>query len=129
MAWVYKQATGELLKPDGTRLAFGFAGHSEGLNCSAKQDVHSLGPLPVGDYNMTGWIESDPHTGMCTIVLEAVPGSVTFGRDGFRIHGARSLDKSGLSAFLTSSDGCICVSDCVGRRSIWDSGDHLLRVV
>lgn len=127
--WTYHQVTGELLKPDGTRLAFGFAGHSEGLNCSAKQDVHSLGPLPVGEYTMTEWLESDPHLGMCVIVLDPLPANQMFGRAGFRIHGYRSIERSGLNAFLTSSDGCICVSDCVGRRSVWASGDHLLRVV
>jgi hypothetical protein len=127
--WTYHQDTGEMLKPDGTRLAFGFAGHSEGMNCPAKQDQHNVGPLPVGDYNMTQWIESDDHLGLCVIVLEPHPTNEMFGRAGFRVHGYRSIERSGLSGFLMSSDGCICISDCVARRSMWSSADHQLRVV
>lgn len=133
--WIYSQRSGEMLKPDGTRLAFGFAGHSAGLNCPEKQDQHGMGPLPAGDYTMTAWIEDDSksnppgHLGLCVIVLEPHPTNQMFGRSAFRIHGYKSVERSGLNGFLTSSDGCICIADCVARRSMWASGDHQLRVV
>lgn len=126
--WIYKQSTGELLKPDGTRLAFGFAGQGIGLNSPDHQNVHNIGPLPQGDYTMTGWIESDPKLGLCVVVLEPLPANSMFGRAGFRIHGSVSLDRAGLQRFLTSSEGCICIGDCTSRRAIWNSGDRLLRV-
>lgn len=129
MPWVYRQSTGELLKPDGTRHAFGFAGQREGLNNPAKQDVKNTGPLPIGDYTMSGWIDNDPHLGMCVIVLTPLPSNSMFGRSAFRIHGARSVERSGLNAFLTSSEGCVCIGDCVTRRAIWNSTDKVLRVV
>ncbi len=129
MAWIYHQSTGELLKPDGTRLAFGFAGQKNGLNNPEAQQEHNVGPLPQGDYIMTGWIESDSHLGLCVIVLNPTLETKTFGRTLFRIHGARSLDRNGLQGFLSSSEGCICIADCVGRRAIWTSGDRLLRVL
>lgn len=127
--WTYKQSTGELLKPDGTRHAFGFAGQGIGLNNPAHQDVHDVGPLPQGDYSMTGWLDSDPKLGLCVVVLTPLPANSMFGRAGFRIHGSRSLEHSGLSAFLSSSEGCICVGDCVSRKAIWNSGDRMLRVL
>lgn len=127
--WLYKQTTGELLKPDGTRFAFGFAGQGFGLNNPAHQDAHNIGPLPQGDYSMTKWLESDPHLGLCVIVLEPMPGNSMFGRSAFRIHGARSVDRSGLQGFLTSSEGCVCIGDCGSRSAIWNSNDRLLRVV
>lgn len=127
--WTYKQSTGEMTKPDGTRYGFGFAGHSEGLNNPAKQNQAMVGPLPQGDYTMVGFRENDSHTGMCTIVLASDPKNNTFGRSAFRIHGSRNLLSSGLDAFLHSSDGCIILGDCVLRRGIWASADKLLRVI
>jgi hypothetical protein len=126
--WTYNQSTGQLLKPDGTLLAFGFAGNSDGLNNPTKQDQHSLGPLPRGEYTMKRWIESDPHLGLCVIVLEPAGTNEMFGRAGFAMHGYRSIEKRGLSAFLLSSDGCICFGDCVSRRAVWASGDRKLLV-
>lgn len=78
---------------------------------------------------MTAWLESDPKLGLCVIVLNPAPANSMFGRAGFRIHGSRSLDHSGLAAFLTSSEGCICLGDCGSRKAIWDSGDRMLRVI
>jgi len=131
MPWRYSQSTGELLKPDGTRHGFGFAGQPPGLNDPAHQFTHGKGPLPVGTYDMTGWIEKDPHLGLCVIVLKERPGTVLTNRDpgSFRIHGSKNLTTRGLTAFLQSSEGCICFGDCVTRRAIWQSNDHELLVI
>lgn len=127
--WTYKQSTGEFLKPDGTRLAFGFAGNGVGLNNPTMQAQHNLGPLPQGLYTMTAFEENDSHTGMCTIILVADPTNTMFGRDLFRIHGSVNLTSAGLSAFLKSSDGCIILGDCILRRGVWASKDKILKVV
>lgn len=129
MPWTYKQSTGEMLKPDGTRLAFGFAGNTGGLNNPLAQDQRNIGPLPQAKYTMTSWLESDPHLGLCVIVLDPMPLSKMFDRAGFRIHGARSVDKNGIGGFLASSDGCVCIASCYERRIMWQSKDHVLEVV
>jgi hypothetical protein len=126
--WTYKQSTGEFLRPDGTRLGFGFAGNGTGLNNPDAQAQHNVGPLPQGTYTMTAFAENDPHTGMCTIVLIMDTGEEDFGRSAFRIHGPVNLTSAGLNAFLHSSDGCIILGDCVLRRGIWANKDHKLKV-
>ncbi len=127
--WTYHQATGAMLRPDGTRLAFGFAGNGIGLNCPTAEDQHSVGPLPQGKYKMGLWIQSHLSMGLCVIELIPDPANNMHGRDGFFIHGSVNLNSSGLTAFLKSSDGCIVIADCPTRRSIWDSADHELQVV
>lgn len=127
--WTYKQSTGELTHPDGKRCGFGFAGHSEGLNEPFYQSKPLVGPLPQGTYTMSEFRETDPHTGLCTIVLVPDPNNVMFGRSAFRIHGSVNLTSAGLTAFLKSSDGCIILGDCILRRGIWASTDKSLRVI
>lgn len=131
MAWKYSQSTGELTKPDGTRHGFGFAGQPPGINDPAYQFVHGKGPLPEGLYDMIQWIEKDDHLGLCVIALKERAETLLTNRDpgSFRIHGSRNLTTRGLTAFLQSSEGCICIGDCVSRRAIWNSGDRVLLVV
>lgn len=130
MSWLYHQTSGELLQPDGKRMAYGFAGNGTCMNSSEFDGLRNRGPLPRGKYKMTQWIESDPKLGLCVIVLEFdPPAPLRQGRAGFRIHGARSIDRSGIMAFLQSSDGCICIGSCVERRAIWASPDHDLTVI
>ena len=127
--WTYKQATGELLRADGTRAGFGFAANGEGLNAPAFQSEHMVGPLPQGRYRMIDWIARHPTMGLCVIALDPDPNNLMFARSGFFIHGAVGLDTAGLAAFLKSSDGCICFRDCAARQALWTSGDHLLEVL
>jgi hypothetical protein len=110
-------------------MGYGFAGHSEGLNSPEHQSSKGIGPLPVGDYKMIQWIEKDPKLGLGVIVLQALDPITQFGRDGFRIHGAVDWNTWGLSRFLHSSDGCICIGNLSSRHYMWASGDFLLRVV
>ena len=126
--WTYKSKTGEMLRPDGTSLGFGFAGNGNGLNNPDQQYTKQVGPLPQGKYKMTQWIEKDLHLGMCVIVLEPEPDTDMKGRSLFRIHGSRNLLSRGLASFLDSSDGCICIGDCLTRKTIWASPDHELFV-
>lgn len=127
--WTYESSTGLMLTPKGLTYGYGFAGHGEGLNNPDKQSLKGVGPLPVGDYKMTGWIDHDDHLGYGVIILEALDPKTQFGRDGFRIHGSVDWSTYGLVRFLTSSNGCICYGNTATRLSIWNSSDHLLRVV
>lgn len=127
--WVYRQSTGELLMPNGERLAFGFAGNGVGLNCPSAEDQHSVGPLPQGKYKMTSWLATHPTMGLCVIELTPDPTNDMHQRSGFFCHGAVNINFAGLAAFLKSSDGCIVIGDCGTRRTIWMNTDHELEVV
>lgn len=124
--WTYKSRTGEMLRPDGTRLGYGFSGNGSGLNNPAMQYEKNVGPLPRGIYKMTDWIQSHPKLGMCCIRLDPHQDTDMKGRSAFLIHGSTNLFTSGLDRFLHSSDGCIIIGDCISRRSIWNSADHEL---
>jgi hypothetical protein len=56
--WTYKQSNGELLgqhdlNGSGHYVNFGWAGQREGKNNPAMQNVHNIGPLPVGTYTIS----------------------------------------------------------------------------
>lgn len=127
--WLYESSTGLMLTPKGSTFGYGFAGHSEGLNSPEHQSSKGVGPLPEGDYTMVGWMDKHPTLGLGVIILAAVNLGTQFGRAGFRIHGAVDWSTHGLDRFLHSSDGCICIGNTASRLLIWQSGDHLLRVV
>lgn len=131
--WLYESSTGLMLTPKGLTYGYGFAGHNisglEGLNNPLHQSSKGIGPLPEGDYDMTQWIDKDPKLGLGVIVLVARDPKTQFGRAGFRIHGPVDWSTHGLDRFLHSSDGCICIGNTASRLLIWQSGDHLLRVV
>jgi hypothetical protein len=118
-----------MLTPTGATFGYGFAGHGEGLNNPEKQSLKGVGPLPEGDYDMTQWINQDPHLGLGVIVLVARDPKTQFGRDLFRIHGAVDYSTHGLDRFLHSSDGCICIGNYATRKALWEQGDRILRVV
>jgi hypothetical protein len=81
----------------------GYAGKGLGTNNPNAQGQKSVGPLPRGDWTMTGdWYDS-PNTGRNTIMLKPQPGNEcsSTGRDcrSFRIHGDNGKG--------TASEGCI----------------------
>jgi hypothetical protein len=119
--YLYTQSTG-VLAHDGIALMTCYAGHGAGINNPLMQNQHDIGPLPQGLYGMTALIDS-PHTGVATIILEPDPANTMFGRSGFRIHGDNP------AANRTASDGCIIAGHAADRLSIWESIDHVLRVV
>ena len=124
--WTYKQSTGDLLH-NGRHIGYGYAGHEEGINNPAMQDVRAVGPIPRGLWRITAPYNSDT-TGVYTMKLlakDAAPGDDTHqptGRGAFRIHGDnRQMDRS-------ASHGCIILARSY-REIIWQSGDHDLEVV
>lgn len=118
--WTWQSATGELLQDDVIKGA-GYSGHGEGYNNPALEDVHDVGPIPRGNWSIVGPPSDTTGHGPFVLRLEPFPGTQTFGRSGFLIHGDRK-DAPG-----TASLGCICLSRVV-REKVWNSGDHGLVV-
>ena len=126
----YSQSTGIMTRA-GEQIAKGFAGndsrpvvnpnHVHGYNNPLAQNVHCIGPLPQGLYKIVEWQDERPGLGPIVAVLQQVSGE-TFGRDGFRIHGASASDP------LNSSEGCIVLphNDRVAVRA---TGETLVQVI
>ena len=121
MSWTYSQSTGEITNAKGELLATGYSGFMQGKNNPSLQSVRNLGPLPVGLWVMLRVFDS-PHTGPFTIVLEPAPGTETFGRSEFRIHG------DSRKAPGTASHGCV-IAPRPARETIWGSKDRELMVI
>lgn len=117
--WRWVQSAGQLTH--GSQTWRGYSGKGRGLNNAALQAAVGTGPIPQGRWTITGRRDS-PNTGPCTLILVPVPGTETFGRSEFRIHGD-SIAHPG-----TASHGCIILPRAV-RDAIWRSGDHALEVV
>src|SRR5689334_15812598 len=84
--WTYIQRTGELVH-DGMVHCTGYSGHGEGKNNPAMQAVRDVGPIPCGRWSIEGPpIDTAVH-GPFVLHLEPEPGTDTFGRSGFLIHG------------------------------------------
>src|ERR1051325_1433088 len=118
--WTWDQSAGKL-SHDEKLVSKGYAGAGRGLNNPAMQAATGIGPIPAGMWTMTS-IGKSANTGPNTIVLEPDPGTNTFGRSAFRIHGDNS------SGLRNASHGCIILPLAV-RLQIWRSGDRKLQVV
>lgn len=120
MPWLYKQSTGELFH-DGVLAGTGYSGHGQGVNNPKDQDVLCVGPIPRGEYEV-GSAFVHPTTGPISMRLSPLPGTDTFGRSGFLIHGDNAQHDE------SASEGCIVVP-CDVRQEISASTDRLLEVV
>jgi type VI secretion system (T6SS) effector TldE1-like protein len=120
-AWTYSQKTGDL-EQDGTHVATGYSGAGEGKNNPSLQNVHNVGPIPQGDWNITGPpFNTDDH-GPFVLRLNPVAGTETFSRSGFLMHGD-SKEHPGCA-----SEGCVILPRTV-REQVWTSCDRDLKVV
>lgn len=117
--WIWDQSAGELRRAG--KVWRGYSGAARGLNNPAMQAARGIGPIPQGRWTIAGCHDS-PNTGPCTLTLAPDPGTATFGRSAFRIHGD-SLAHPG-----TASHGCIILPRAV-RDAIWASGDRILQVI
>jgi len=119
--WTYAQNTGELLQ-DGQHVSTGYSGASDGKNNPAMENVHNVGPIPRGDWTITGPpVDSKDH-GPYVLKLNPEPSTNTHGRSGFLMHGD-SKEHPG-----SASHGCVILSRPV-REEVWNSGDRELEVV
>jgi hypothetical protein len=125
----YRQKTGEILR-DGKLLAKGYAGFDdgdgipepgEGKNDPAMQVVRNVGPVPVGRYQVTRPFVH-PTAGSFVMRLLPLPGTQTFGRSGFLIHGDSRKNPG------AGSHGCIVLSRA-DRELVWATGERILEVV
>jgi hypothetical protein len=87
------------------------------------QHIQHMGPIPRGTYKMTGWVISHNTMGPNVIRLTPEPGTQTFGRSNFLIHGDSSNHPG------EASTGCIIVGGAHNRAMIWNSGNRFLEVV
>jgi Protein of unknown function (DUF2778) len=120
-AWTYSQKSGQL-DQDGNKVAIGYSGAANGKNNPELQNVHNLGPIPQGDWTITGPPADTKTHGPYVLRLTPEPETETFGRSGFLMHGD-SKEHPG-----TASQGCIVVPRAV-REQVWKSGDRDLKVV
>lgn len=116
--WSYDQSSGEL-RHDGEFEGTGYSGAGASRNMASAQDIPSVGPTPQGRFKISKAYDH-PHLGPCVMNLDPEPGTETFGRSLFRIHGD--------NARHDASHGCIILGPAI-RRLIARSGDNELEVL
>jgi hypothetical protein len=119
MAWTYNQSSGHL-SHNGQVVAIGYSGHEEGKNNPAMQQVPNVGPIPQGRYSI-GPPRDSAKVGPFALPLEPEPGTNTFGRSAFMIHGDSIVHPG------TASEGCVILLR-EARNLIAASGDAELVV-
>lgn len=123
MNFKYSQSTGKLTH-DGELIATGYSGHGDGVNNPAAQAIHSVGPVPQGLWEIGAQMDHTSVTGHnlpLSMRLTPQPGTETFGRSGFLIHG------DNVKGDRSASQGCIILPRDV-RNLIAASADKLLEV-
>lgn len=118
--WTFRQSTGELFHNDAFS-AVAYSGHGIGRDNCDMQNIPNVGPLPKGYYDISAPHDSATH-GPYVLRLEPYPTNDMFGRSGFLIHGDAIADAG------NASHGCIVAARVI-RQRIWESGDHLLKVI
>jgi hypothetical protein len=120
-AWKYAQQTGNL-QQDGEHVATGYSGANAGKNNPEMETVHNVGPIPRGNWTISGPpIDTQDH-GPYVLALKPTANTNTFGRSGFLMHG-ESIESPGCA-----SQGCVILPRAV-REQVWKSGDRDLEVV
>ncbi len=121
LAWTYCQKTGEL-QQDGQPVATGYSGAGDGKNNPAMENVHNVGPIPQGHWTIVGPPVNTEQHGPYVLSLKPAAETLTFGRDGFLLHGD-SKESPGCA-----SQGCI-IMPRAAREQVWKSDDADLNVV
>jgi hypothetical protein len=129
--WTYHQVSGAMVRPDNSLAATGYSGHGQGKNDPNSESIHDLGPCPRGMWRMEVIKGIDGEA--CdyegkkqpVIRLHPKPGTNTYGRSGFLVHGD-SVSEPG-----TASLGCIIQPHNirVEMANDIDAGDEDLEVV
>jgi hypothetical protein len=119
MTWQYRQSDGELTC-DGEFEGTGYSGTGIGRNEPDTQNIPNTGPIPQGQYKIGTAYDDIGKLGPCVMALDPQPGTETFGRSLFRIHG----DNVNHDA----SHGCIILGPAI-RHKIASSADRDLVVV
>jgi len=118
--FIYSQSSGKLWDSAGEVIATGYSGYGRGKNNAALQDVKSVGPIPRGEWVVTGVYDSK-RVGPHAIALEP-NNHHALGRTYFRIHGDSAAHPG------EASKGCVILGRAI-RQAIIASNDKVLRVV
>ena len=119
--WTYAQATGDLLQ-NGKKVGTGYSGFDNGKNNPAMQSVENVGPIPQGEWIISGPPFNSPDHGPFVLHLTPVDPNQSFGRSAFLMHGD-SIKSPG-----NASRGCIIMPRVI-REQVWNSNDTDLEVV
>jgi hypothetical protein len=121
MAWTFEIPTGKWFDPLGNYMSTGYAGHGAGFDNVADESIADVGPIPEGAFQMGKWFD-DPEKGKIVCHLTPLPGTNTYGRSGFMIHGD-SIQHPGQA-----SHGCP-IADKPSRTRMSLSPDQILNAV
>jgi hypothetical protein len=121
MTWQFSTSDGALYH-DGARIGRGYSGQPPHVNKPEDEGLKDKGPIPRGYWTIIGRPYNSAMLGPFVMVLEPKPGTETFGRSAFRIHGD-SKSRPGYA-----SHGCI-VLDRTYREAIWHSSDPDVLVI
>lgn len=120
---IYRQSLGSWHFPlPSTLVSMGYSGAGVGKNNPAMQAIHDTGPIPCGMWEITGPPFDTTEHGPDVLRLNPAPGTNTFGRSGFLVHGDSILHPG------MASEGCIIMPHDI-RLKIWASGDYDLQVI
>lgn len=103
--WKYCQEEGTLWTPEGALAGKGFSGHDSGVNNPAMQRQANIGPIPQGVWEISGMDQGPSFMGPVAIEITPLPETVTFGRNGFYLHGDTTEDV--VEHTQHASHGCI----------------------
>ena len=121
--WIYSISTGQISNVDSagntSSAGTGYSGTGIGRDNPDQQGASNMGPIPEGTYDI-GPGHRSPNTGPNTMNLTPQPGTDTYGRDLFRIHGDNAQNDA--------SHGCIIANPSI-RNAINNSSDKVLQVV
>ena len=101
--WKYHSDTGLIESPTGFAMGEGYSGNVAGLNNPAMESVLMHGPIPRGAWTIGEFFDDPGGKGPGVAHLAPEPGTETFGRSGFMVHG----DNQALNH--SASEGCIIV--------------------
>lgn len=118
---IYNQSNGQLWRGN-FLLGTGYSGFGEGKNNPKLEAVRDVGPIPCGFWKVCGPPYDTSEHGPYVLRIEPEPGTETFGRVGFLMHGD-SLQHPGQA-----SKGCIILERRT-RTNIYQSGDSTLQVI
>lgn len=118
--WTYEQSTGRLWR-GAEVVATGYSGFGDAKNRPECEGEKDRGPIPAGLWRIGPPFCSDTH-GPFVLPLLPLPGTNTYGRSGFLVHG------DSIRAPGTASHGCI-IQPHDARVTLWESGERVLEVV
>ena len=119
--WSFIQRSGQIINPEGVLMHRGYSGSGEGRNNPDMENVARVGPIPKGRWRI-GKPYDSAKVGPYALPLTPFPGTITFGRASFLIHGD---SKKNMGA---ASKGCIICPRTI-RELIVASGDTELVVI